>query len=390
MLNTLLEKWSVTLSDRKEEGLWREPFYLTKNELIDFSSNNYLGFAESIQIKENALKYAEEFGNGSTAARAVLEKEGLYRNFEKLVADDLGFENALYLNSGFFANVAVAEAVKSQKNEDEISVYADHRSHASTLSGFKMAGVDATLFRHGDLSHLESLVSKDECKVKIIFIESLHSMDADFYDAHELVHICKRNNSVLFIDEAHSIGWYGTNGWGWTFNHRDILKSVTLGVQLGFGKALGGAGGVVVGNQMLIDRIRQFSKAFLYSTSPSPLVVGTSYAAWQMLSSNDAEQSRQKLLKNIDIFNRNVQQLKVKNVGGDYRSPVRYVIVEGEPENSCHWSNALMEQGFLVRPIRPPTVPKGTSRLRIVLHSQHSEKEIESVLKCIHSMQKTI
>lgn len=372
------------LNNRHLKNEFRE-LPVLKN-LIDFASNDYLGFSESKNIFEATHQYLKTQNihqNGATGSRLLSGNHGLYALAESFIAGFHQSEMALIFNSGYDANIGFFSAVP-QKND---YILFDELCHASIRDGIMMSNAKSYKFKHNDFKDLERLihfcknVRKSEISNVYITTESVFSMDGDTPDLKELVEICDVNNCFLVIDEAHALGIFGNNGEGLV---QDLnLQDKVFARIITFGKALGCHGAAILGSQDLRDYLINFSRSFIYSTGLSPHSVATILMAYQYLEKNN--NAVEQLKKNIQFFNQQKTILSLKPLFVHSKSAIQSAIFPGN-EQVKSLAQKIQENGFDVKAILSPTVPKGQERLRFCLHSYNSEKEIIAVLDLLNNL----
>lgn len=353
-----------------------------ENSLIDFASNDYLGFAKSETIFSQTHHYLLENNikiNGATGSRLISGNHTLYQNTEDFIAHFHQSEEALIFNSGYDANVGFFSSVP-QRND---VILFDELCHASIRDGIAMSNAKSYKFQHNDVADLERLLLKlstDNQKPTSIFIvtESVFSMDGDSPNVSELVALSEKYNGYLVVDEAHALGVFGESGEG-------LVQS--LGLQekvfariMTFGKGLGCHGAAILGSAELKSYLVNFARSFIYTTGLSPHSAATILIAYQQLVS---EKTALQLLKtNIVHFNQEKVQLGLKPLFVYSKSAIQCAILPGN-EKVKSIATQLQEKGFDVKAILSPTVPEGQERLRFCLHSYNSLKEISEVLRLL-------
>lgn len=346
-------------------------------ELLNFSSNDYLGLAGHPELISRACAYAKKWGAGSRASRLICGNITPIEMIEGKIAAGKQSESALIFASGFQANASVLPALLDSRVLGEAPlVFSDRLNHASIHHGCKTAGARQIRYNHLDLDHLEKLLKKHSAQSAPSFIlaESVFSMDGDMSDIAGLIDLKERFNAFLFIDEAHSTGVFGKNGFGFS---ADFPGKIDLAMGT-FSKALGGFGAYVACSETLKDYLVNRADGFIYSTALPPPVLGAMDAALDLLPSMEGE--RRKLLKNSqktrDAF---------CEAGLDVcRSSTQIIpVVLGSEKAALYASSALEEQGVLATAIRPPTVPKGSSRIRFSLSAAHTEADVDFLIDCV-------
>jgi 8-amino-7-oxononanoate synthase len=352
------------------------------NNLIDFASNDYLGFSRSEEIFNNTHHYLLENNfkiNGATGSRLISGNHTLYQITEDVIANFHQSETALIFNSGYDANVGFFSSVP-QRND---AILFDELCHASIRDGIQMSNAKSYKFQHNDVADLERLLlklSSDSNQAITIFIvtESVFSMDGDSPNLSELVALSEKYNGYLVIDEAHALGVFGERGEG-------LVQS--LGLQekvfariMTFGKGLGCHGAAILGSAELKSYLVNFARSFIYTTGLSPHSVATILKAYQQFTSE--KKVLQLLKNNIVHFNQEKVQLGLKSLFVYSKSAIQCAIIPGN-EKVKSIANQLQDKGFDVKAILSPTVPEGQERLRFCLHSYNSLQEISEVLRLL-------
>jgi len=342
------------------------------NNLIDFSSNDYIGFAKSEAIFNQTHQYLIEnkiIQNGAMGSRLLSGNHSLYNETEDFIAKFHKSADALIYNSGYDANVGFFSCVPQK---GDLILY-DEFCHASIRDGISLSNATSYKYKHNNLNYLEELIKKYHANFKEVYIvtESVFSMDGDSPDLEKLVQISEKHNSLIVIDEAHALGVFGLNGEG-LVQHLNLQDKIFARI-ITFGKALGCHGAVVVGSKSLTSFLLNFSRSFIYTTALSPHTIATIYIAYQELK--NSQDKIQKLYKNSLYFN------SIES-NSSYTSSIKSVILPGN-QNVKNAAIFLNKKGFDVKPILSPTVPEGQERLRFCLHSYNTEKEISKVLELL-------
>lgn len=365
---TLLQK----LENRKQNNSLRQlPSF---NNLVDFSSNDYIGFSRSESIFKLAHHYLIEndiLQNGATGSRLISGNHPLYQIAESFISQFHESESALIFNSGYDANVGFFSAIP-QRND--VILY-DELSHASIRDGIVMSNAKSYKFNHNNLEDLERLILKFPDTNIYIVTETVFSMDGDSPNLEELVQLSEKHNCYLVVDEAHTLGAFGEKGEGliqYLQLHNRIFARIMT-----FGKGLGCHGAAVLGSIELKEFLVNFSRSFIYTTGLSPHSVSTILTAYQHLEIE--KETIKKLRQNIVFFNQQKNLLGLKPMFVRSKSAIQSAIIPGN-ENVKRLAQQLQDKGFDVKPILSPTVPEGQERLRFCIHSYNSEEEINQVL----------
>ena len=344
--------------------------------LVDFSSNDYIGFAKNEAINKQVHQFLSEkefVQNGATGSRLLSGNSILHEQTENFIAQFHQAEAALLFNSGYDANVGVFSSVLQR---DSIVLY-DELCHASIRDGIRLSNATAYKFQHNDLDDLKRLLIKYETSKKELYIatESVFSMDGDTPNLDLLCQMAKDYNAFVIVDEAHALGVFGQKGEG-------VVQSLGLENKIfarimTFGKGLGGHGAAVLGSKDLKKYLINFARSLIYTTALSPHAVANILTSYQFLENSENEIT--KLKNNIILFNQLKLQMGLKQFFVYSKSAIQCAIIPGN-QNIKNIASQLQQSDFDVRPILSPTVPEGQERLRFCLHSYNSETEITAVL----------
>ena len=343
-------------------------------ELVDFSSNDYLGLTGHSLLVARAREWAARYGAGSGASRLVTGTSDAHLELEAKIAAFKRTEAALIFASGWQANATIIPALLAAM--PGVAVFADRLIHASMHAGLAMAGVRQHRFRHNDLDHLEVLLAEKgtAAPARLILTESVFSMDGDRADLSRLAALAERYDAALFVDEAHATGVLGPGGRGLS---AEVEGKIDL-VMGTFSKALGGFGAYVAGSRVLIDYLVNAASGFIFSTAPPPAVLGAIDAALDLVPGMEAERVHLAALGGR-------LRAGLGALGFDHGASSTQIVpaVIGPERDALTLSVRLEAAGFLAAAIRPPTVPAGTSRLRLVLRASHTEADVDGLLAAI-------
>ncbi|MBL4625757.1 MAG: pyridoxal phosphate-dependent aminotransferase family protein [Flavobacteriales bacterium] len=358
----------VKLEKRKQENALRS--LKAVSGIIDFSSNDYLGFARDFSMLEHSIGVG-----GSTGSRLLTGNSLEAEELESFIAKYHSAEAGLLYNSGYDANIGLLSCVPKRGD----TVIYDELSHASIIDGIRLNSADSFKFRHNDIEHLESRLKSTSGNVFVV-VESVYSMDGDFSPLQRLVELKQKFEFNLIVDEAHATGLFGEKGEG---------RSVELNIQdevfarvHTYGKALGCHGAVVLGSNVLRDYLINFSRSFIYTTALPMSSINTIKLAYDKLG---------KIYFNNLLYSSLVKLFKVKvkvlNLKGSISSssPIQTIIVPGN-DKVTQVAKGLQKSLFDVRPILSPTVPKGKERLRICLHEFNTPSEVESLITVLERL----
>ena len=342
--------------------------------LLDVSSNDYLGLSRHPALIERAREWAARYGVGAGASRLVRGSFEAHAGIEAKIAALKGAEAALLFASGWQANASILPALFAAAAEaGPPQVFADHLVHSSLRIGCRAAGVRPARFRHNDLKHLEELLTmgSESPGRRFILTESVFSMDGDQVDLAALVQIAERWDAFLYLDEAHATGVIGPKGMGLSGTAPGRVDLV-MGT---FSKAMGSFGAYVAGSRSLIDYLTGACSGFVYTTAPPPPVLGAIDAALELVPGMDAERAH--LHRLADRLRAGLAEAGIDT--GPSTTQIVPAILGGEAETLA-LSARLEAEGVLAVAIRPPTVPEGSSRIRLSLSAVHSEADIERVI----------
>lgn len=344
---------------------------LDGREVINFSSNNYLGLANHPSLCKAAKEAIDRYGCGSGASRLISGNMTLHEELESKIAELKGTEAALVFNSGFQANTGILSTLVGEGDV----VLSDALNHASIIDGCRLSRAKVVVYGHCDIDQLErSLRDAPSNARKLIVTESLFSMDGDEAPLNDIVNLAEKYGAMVMVDEAHATGVYEPNGAG-------LAAKLALGdrvpIQMGtLGKALGGFGAYVAGSKALRELLINRCRSFIFTTSLPPAVMAMGMAAIDLVMREP--ERRQALWNNCERLRSGLKQLGY-SLGGS-QSQILPLMV-GDATACMQLSQKLLDGGIFAQGIRPPTVPAGTSRLRITLMASHTREHIDLALK---------
>lgn len=346
---------------------------INNKEYIDFSSNDYLGLSSHPEMIERGKKAYEKYGASSTGSRLLSGDSDLFHELEDKIAEFKNKEAGLIFNSGYQANVGIISTL-CEKGD---IVFLDKLSHASIIDGVLLSSAKLMRFKHNDMEHLENLLKKERSKYRdaLIISESIFSMDGDKAPLKELVDLKNKYNCHLMVDEAHATGIFGKNGAG-LVEEEGLSDQMDL-IMGTFGKALGSFGAYLACS----DKIKQFlinkCRSFIYSTALPPSVIACNIKSMELVKKEPFR--RKKLLETAKFFKESLLQKGIKIKSDSQIIP----IVVGDNKNAIKLSNKMKENGFLVMPIRYPTVPKGKARIRLSLTYNHENDVLKKIMNLL-------
>ncbi|WP_347158151.1 aminotransferase class I/II-fold pyridoxal phosphate-dependent enzyme [Pontibacter chitinilyticus] len=363
------------LAERAAQGNLRQ--LKTTAGLIDFCSNDYLGLARSetlracIQQEEGLYTHLPL---GATGSRLLSGNHLLFEELEETIARFHHMEAALLFNSGYTANVGLLSALPQRGD----TVFYDEASHASMKDGLRLSFAKSYSFRHNNIADLRQKLKYAAGQLYVV-VESVYSMDGDTAPLQELAQLCEEHHAALIVDEAHAVGLYGPSGEGLTVAlglEKQVFAQVVT-----YGKAMGSHGAAVVGPAVLRDFLINYSRAFIYTTGLPTHALLALKCVYRLLPELDRE--RQQAKSNAaHLFE------QLNNLEGIRCAPEKSIILsvfteEGGTAKLKALAAQVQQQGFDVRPVLSPTVPKGLERLRIIVHAFNTAEEIEGLVKAI-------
>ncbi|MDP2414505.1 8-amino-7-oxononanoate synthase [Daejeonella sp.] len=344
-----------------------------ENSLIDFCSNDYLGFSRSEELKmlfDDELKNYPEYRLGSGGSRLLAGNHSFTESLENQIAIFHDSESALIYNSGFDANIGLFASLPQRGD----TIISDEYIHASIIDGIRLSHASRYIFRHNDLSSLEQKLKLAKGKIFIV-VESAYSMDGDEAPLKEITKLAKQYNAALIVDEAHAVGIFGESGRGMV--HELGLCEEVFARIITFGKALGTHGAAILGSSQLRSYLINFSRAFIYTTAApflNHLAVKSAYLYFKSRDHQTDIHQRIKLFK---------QSIKSGTKLLDSRSAIQIIVIPGN-DKAREAARLIQQGGFDVRAILSPSVAAGSERLRICLHNHNLTTEIKNLCELLN------
>jgi len=351
-----------------------------KDHLVDFCSNDYLGFARSALLRhrvEEEFKRHPFHAQGSTGSRLITGNNEYIIALEKSIAQFHNAENCLIFNSGYDANLGLFASVP-QKGD---LVIFDEMVHASIRDGIKVCRAEAVSFRHNDLDDLHNKL-KMSYQNAYVSIETVYSMDGDEAPLADILSLCKMYGARLIVDEAHATGLYGTKGEG-LVQMLGLEKDVFARVHT-FGKALGCHGAAVLGSDVLKQFLVNFSRSFIFTTALPFYSLASIKFAYDILAKQHIKRNKISLL--VNLFKQNIQVSSTIRISGG-TGPIQSIIIPGN-DRAKQVSAQLEEDGFYAKAILYPTVPRGSERIRICIHSFNTEEQVIALANKLNELLK--
>lgn len=368
------------LSQHKQKGHYRERKVLQSlagmqrryndKNFCCFSSNDYLGLTKHPTVIKSFKQAVDDYGVGSGSSHFLGAYNRFHHELELALAEFLNFPKVLVFSTGYMANLGILGSLLQRRS----TIFADKLSHASLIDGVKLTGATFKRYPHNNLASLEKHLMQSTSRQKFIMTDGVFSMDGDIALLPSLVEITRKFSSTLLVDDAHGIGVLGKNGVG-ICEHFGCKPDILSG---GFGKAFGCFGGFVASSEVIIENLIQFARPYMYTTALPAALAKAAHASLLLFQTESWR--REKLQSLITYFKQMAQQLDLPILPS--QTPIQPILVKNT-EQTMALSAYLLQNGFLVSAIRPPTVPENTSRLRISLSALHSENEIDRLLEQI-------
>ncbi len=369
------ERLSASLDKRIAEKTFRS--LTLKSGLIDFSSNDYLGFARSPELKNKIKEYEVSeryYANGSTGSRLLSGNTAFAEELEKFIAGYHNAQAALLFNSGYNANLGLFSAL-GRKGD---TIIYDELIHASVHDGMRLSKAECKPFAHNNTVQLEALLKETKSQV-FVAVESVYSMDGDFAQLKEIGALCKKHNASLIVDEAHATGVFGKNGQGSICELG--LENEVFARLITYGKAMGCHGAAVLGSTLLKNYLMNFARSFIYTTAAPLNNLYAIKSAYDLLQQSEEQITALKI--NISSFKSKIKTVAAINLH-ESSSPIQSIIIPGN-ERVRNIAAQIQAKGFDVRPLVSPTVPAGQERIRICLHAFNTEKEVGDLVSAIQN-----
>ncbi len=376
------------LNDRRQQHLYRSrlvvdspqgpEIILAGNPYLNFCSNDYLGLANHPELISAFQKAAQQFGVGSGASHLVNGHSQYHHQLEEALAEFTGRPRALLFSTGYMANLGVVNALLGKSD----GVFEDRLNHASLLDAGILSGARFHRYRHRDSDDLEARLARDNKGKRLIVTDGVFSMDGDFAPLDRLAQVARQQQAWLMVDDAHGLGCIGDTGRGSTEVFK--LTNADVPVLVGtLGKGFGTAGAFVAGSETLIETLIQKARTYIYTTAMPPAVAAATLVSLKLVQKESWRREHLKQL--VSKFRQGAEQMGIKLM--DSQTPIQPILT-GSAEEALRISDGLKQRGILVTAIRPPTVPRGTARLRVTFSAAHSELQVERLLQALEQVVK--
>src|ERR1700723_1555161 len=352
-------------------------------EVINLSSNNYLGLTTHSKLRKAALDAIKRYGVGAGAVRTIAGTMKIHMELEEQIAKFKNVEACVVFQSGFTANAGTVSAVLGKED----LIISDELNHASIIDGARLSKATIKVFKHKDTADCERILKETENwnAKKLLITDGVFSMDGDIANLPALCDLAEKYNCIMMVDDAHSSGVLGSRGRG-TIDHLGCHGRVDIQVGT-LSKAIGSIGGYVCGSRDLIDFLYQRARPFLFSTSHPPSVTATCQAAFTLLDSEAGERLIKKLWSNTKFFKRGLKKLGFNT--GKSETPITPIMV-GDAEKAFQFSRELFAEGVFAGAIGFPTVPEGKARLRTIVTATHKRADLERAAEIIGRVGKKV
>ena len=345
-------------------------------EVINLSSNNYLGLTTHPKLRRAAIDATRKLGVGSGAVRTIAGTMKTHMDLEEQIAHFKKADACVVFQSGFAANAGTVSAILGK---DDL-VISDELNHASIIDGCRLSRATIKVFKHKDAADCERVLqeTKDWNGKKLLISDGVFSMDGDIADLPALCDLAEKYGCIMMVDDAHASGVLGSRGRG-TIDHHNCHGRVDIQVGT-LSKAIGSVGGYVCGSRDLIDFLQQRARPFLFSTSHPPAVTATCQSAFELLDSEAGDKLIKKLWANTKFFKRRLKKLGFNT--GKSETPITPIMV-GDAAKAFQFSQELFDEGVFAGAIGFPTVPEGKARLRTIVTATHKRADLERAAETI-------
>ncbi len=341
--------------------------------LLSFCSNDYLGLANHPAVIEAFVGAAKDFGVGSGASHLISGHSSAHHVLEEELAAFTGRERALLFSTGYMANLGVINALAGRGD----AVFEDRLNHASLLDGALLSAAKLLRYRHNDTEHLQRQLDNTVARHKLIAVDGVFSMDGDFAALPALARCAQKNAAWLMVDDAHGLGCMGENGGGSGEHFHLAPEDIPILVGT-LGKAFGTFGAFVAGSDALVETLIQFARPYIYTTAMPPAVAAATRVSLRLIQGEPERRSHLQQL--IKMFRAGCELIDVGLMPSD--TPIQPLLI-GDSQRALDLARQLEAKGFWVSAIRPPTVPRGSARLRVTLSAAHSQQQVQSLLAAL-------
>lgn len=385
----MLPALQQALAQREADGLLRRrrlinsaqgPHLLADGKpVLSFCSNDYLGLASHPRLQAALEEGARTAGVGSGASHLITGHHRYHHELEQALARFVGLPQALLLSTGYMANLAAICGLMDRGD----ALFADKLNHASLNDGALLSRAELNRYPHADIERLDRMLEVSTATRKMVITDSVFSMDGDIAPLRQLLDLCEQHDAWLLIDDAHGFGVLGEHGQG-CLRHFD-LHSSRIVYMATLGKAAGVSGAFIAGEQVVIEYLMQNARTYIYTTAMPPALAAASLESLKLMTESD---ERREHLHALLAMLKSELHLKRWQLA-ESSTPIQPVLI-GSNDEVMRVSEHLLEQGILVPAIRPPTVPKGSARLRISLSAAHTKADVRQLIDALHDAEKRV
>ncbi len=376
MFTQILKK---ELNQIREKNRYRKRVIIPEN-VIDFSSNDYLGLKDNKETKEKLCKVIEKFSLGSGASQLVSGYTQIQKDLEEFLADFKETQDCIVVGSGYLANTGLIQALTTKED----IIFSDELNHASIIDGIRLSKGKKIIYKHNDMNDLEDKLRKNKPeKLSFIVTDGVFSMEGDIAHLKDIFFLAEKYNAVVIVDDAHGTGILG-NGKGSIFHYG--LKPQENIIQMGtLSKAVGSYGAFICGTKILIEYLVNKMRTGIFSTALSPI---QNFISLENLKKIVEEPFRREyvLKKAKEVAE------ELKNIGYNimfHGTPILSLVL-GDDKKAVDFRDKLLKEGIFIQAIRPPTVPEGTARLRITISYNHTEDDFEKLIKTFDNLYREV
>ena len=390
MSNKNFSKWlSSSLKQIKKSNLHRNlieisssmgpEIIINKKKFYQFASNNYLGLTTNPEVVSSSIKTSNKFGVGTGGSRLVTGTSALHNKLEADIAKFKKTEDAIVFSSGYLANLGTISSLMSKGD----IIFSDELNHASLIDGSRLSKSKIVIYKHSDMLDLEKKLKRFSSSTsrKMILTDTVFSMDGDIAPLDEIVFLCKKYNCLSMVDEAHATGVLGKTGSGATelFGIQNKID-ICMGT---LSKAVGSVGGYIAGSNKLIDFLKNRARSFIFDTSLPGPALEASIQSIRIIKED--RELRKKLFNNIHELTDFLKSSNFSYV--DTSTPIIPIII-GDEKKTLKSAEFLFKNQIYIPAVRPPSVPKGESRIRITLMANHESKHIKKLIRILDKLQR--
>lgn len=348
--------------------------HIGASSYVDFASNDYLGLASDDRIAAAAANALAASGTGSPASRLISGNHALHEELEQRIASFKGTEASLLFTSGYAANLGAIPALVKKGDV----VYTDKLNHASLIDGCRLSRAEVRVFPHRDLATLKGMLAADTgFRRKMIVVDSVFSMDGDLFPIDELAEVAAESGAWTYVDDAHATGILGEHGTG-SVEHFGVEGRIDV-VMGTLGKALGTSGAFIAGSKTLVEFLLNRARSFIFTTASPPAIAAATIEAIRI--AQDEPWRRDNLRANAERLRSAVTEFLPEHCSESSSSPHILPVIVGSSARVVQIGTELQNRGFIVGVVRPPTVPPGTSRLRISSSAAHTQEQVETLAR---------